>query len=281
MNTGPLIHLGFCWVFGAEDPLLALERLRACGFEGIELWPRDLRRHGPAKWAAALAATGMRCFQLCPYFNFVHGAEKQRESRAILDEFLSAAQVLACTRLRAFTGPPWGEGVVGAAAATEEQWQSSISGLCEYCDVAGPDVEICLECHAGSLMENSAGALRILREVQRPNLTVNLQLPLLGEEVATSITALGRYTTHIHIHNWAAGFGIATYTYLSAPGCDWYPLLGDLVHRQGRSLCLSVEHADHGEGPWKTAELDGPYLVELRRRVLGAGRPETNLIHTR
>jgi sugar phosphate isomerase/epimerase len=205
MNTGPLIHLGFCWVFGAEDPLLALERLRACGFEGIELWPRDLRRHGPEKWAAALTATGMQCFQLCPYFNFVHGAEKQRESGAILDEFLSAAQVLNCTRLRAFTEPPWGEGVVGAAAATEEQWQAAICGLREYCDEAGPDVEICLECHAGSLMENSAGALRVLREVQRPNLTVNLQLPLLGEEVTTSIAALGRYTTHIHIHNWATG----------------------------------------------------------------------------
>ncbi len=42
-------------------------------------------------------------------------------------------------------------------------------------------VELCLECHGGSLMEDSPSTERLLGLVDRRNLTVNLQFPLEGE----------------------------------------------------------------------------------------------------
>ena len=60
----------------------------------------------------------MRCLQLCPYFNFVSGPEELARTRRIFADCLAAAAALDCQRLRVFTGPPWGAGVVGAKDAT-------------------------------------------------------------------------------------------------------------------------------------------------------------------
>jgi len=270
MRVESKIQLGFCWCFPEATPEDGLPRLREYGFEGIELWPDALSKYGAEGWAKALRTVGLRCFQLCPYFNFMEGEPKLRETRRIFDEFLAAARVLDCTRLRAFTGPPWGNGVVGAREATEGQWRDAIHGLQEFCDLAAPErVEICLECHEGSLMEDSPSALRLIEAVGRPNLTTNLQLPLREEDWRASLEKLGRYTSHIHIHNWTGGMGVGELTYLSEGAFDWLPVVRYLVLDLGRSVCLSIEHASHGgrHDPWETARRDGPFLRELRRRV--------------
>src|SRR5882724_9649171 len=103
--TTPHIDIGFCWSFAADTPESGLPRLREAGFEGIELWPDFLTEFGAERWATALTTHGMRCFQLCPYFNFVHGPAKIAESWRILEEYRQAARVLNCHRLRVFTGP--------------------------------------------------------------------------------------------------------------------------------------------------------------------------------
>ncbi len=265
----PQIDLSFCWSFPLCPPEEGLPRLRAAGFEGIELWPNALQEWGVERWAAALKANDLRCFQLCPYFNFVQGAEKIAASRQILDEYLAAARILGCKRLRVFTGPPWGEGVVGAREATQAQWQAAIECLREFCDIAAlENVELCLECHEGSLMEDSPSTLRLLEAVKRPNLTVNLQLPLREEDWRVTLRALAPFTTHIHIHNWTQGLGKGDLTYLARGAFDWEPVLTYLLEKD-RPICLSVEHPDHGEGAWKTAEVDGPFLQALRRKLTG------------
>jgi sugar phosphate isomerase/epimerase len=261
-----MIQLGFGWCFPDVDPATGLARLRDAGFEGVELWPDALKQHGIGRWAAAVRVAGMQCFQLCPYFNFMHGPEKVAASRQMLDEYLGYARQLGCRRLRVFTGPPWGEGVVGARQATEAQWQTASAELQRFCDVAGKEgVELCLECHEGSLMEESVSALRLLRAVNRPNLTTNLQLLLLNEDWQTSVRNLAPYTTHIHIHNWTkpvTKFEGAELTFLDAGIFDWRPVLRQLP----RDLCLSVEHASHGgqHDPWETARRDGAFLQALR-----------------
>ena len=266
------LNISFCWPLAEQTaPEEGLPRLRESGFEGIELWPTTLETFGVYRWAAALAASGMRCFQLCPYFDFVHGPELVEKSRKDLLACLDAAEILKCGRLRVFTGPPWGEGVVGASDATEEQWGAAIEGLREFCDLAAQrGVELCLECHEGSLMENSPATLRILNAVARPNLTVNLQIPFPHEDWRISLEQLAPYTTHIHIHNWTDRPGLGELTYLSEGAFDWVPVLERIqMDRPGSSLCLSVEHADHGgrHDPWETARRDGPYLCSLQDRM--------------
>jgi len=267
------IQISVCWAFPADSPETSLPRLRAHGFEGVELWPDPLKKFGVERWGAALAATGLQCWQLCPYFDFVHGPGKIAASRKLLAEYLEYAGKLGCRRLRVFTGPPWGEGVVGAREASEAQWQAAIAELRSFCDLAGKQgVELCLECHEGSLMEDSVSALRLLGAVDRPNLTTNLQLPLVGEDWQASLRNLGPYTTHIHLHNWAremADVSRAELTFLDAGIFDWRPVVGHIVHDCGRSLCLSIEHIGHHD-PWEVARRDGPYLQQLRAAVLGS-----------
>lgn len=243
-----------------------LPQLAACGFDGVELWPDPLHEWGATHWAAALQRHHLSCLQLCPYFNFMGGQESLQRSRTILQEFLSAAHLLDCHKLRVFTGPPWGDWVVGAHDATPRQWTDAIAGLQEFCDQAAPQgVELCLECHGGSLMEDGPSALRLIDGVDRPNLTVNLQLPLYEESWQDSLRALDAYTTHIHIHNWTGPIGEGHLTFLEDGTFDWGPVVRHLV-RLGRPLCLAVEHPDHNgrDDAWETARRDGAYLNRLR-----------------
>jgi sugar phosphate isomerase/epimerase len=268
--TTPTIDLSICWGFGETTPEEGLPRLREYGFEGIELWPDLLGKFGTERWAAALRATGLTCFQLCPYFNFMEGEPKIEASRRMLEEFLQAAKAVGCRRLRVFTGPPWGQGVVGAHEATEQQWQDAILGLQEFCDrSAQQGVELCLECHEGSLMEDSPNALRLIRAVGRPNLTANLQLPLRNEDWQTSLQQMAPHTAHIHIHNWTQGLGAGDLTFLGEGAFDWLPVVRHIAVGCGRRLCLSAEHINHGgrHDPWETARRDGPALRALRERV--------------
>jgi len=267
----PGIDVAFCWIFQDTPPEEGLQRLNSFGFEGIELWPDALKQHGVEAWKKALAVTGMRCFQLCPYFNFMGGDASMTVSRLMFAEYLQLAERLDCRRLRVFTGPPWGEGVVGGSEATPRQWQDAITGLQEFCDQAlSSGVELCLECHEGSLMENGPSALRLIHAVNRPNLTVNLQLPLLNENWEQSLNLLEHYTTHIHINNWPQKIGEPVITWLSEGVFDWSPVIHRLCVEKGRRVCLSVEHGDHygRHDAWETARKDGPYLQALKKSVL-------------
>ena len=258
-----------CWAFGETTPEEGLPRLADHGIEAIELWPGELRRFGTQRWRRALDRSGLRCVQLCPYFDFVHGPVGVEMGRSVLSEFLAVAAELDCRRLRTFTGPPWGSFRVGAAATTDEQWTTTVSGLIEFADLAAShNVELCLECHHDSLIEDVPGVQRLLRAVGRNNLTVNLQLPLARGTWEEAVDGLAPYTTHLHMHNWLGGFNVGGLTYLRDGVIDWESILRRLV-ALGRRPCLSLEHLSHDgiHDPWETIRRDGPWLHALRDRL--------------
>lgn len=263
------IDIGLCLV-GAVEPASAARAVREAGLDGVELWPAALSQGGAAAWRDALDAESLKCLQLCPYFDFMGGLESIRRSAHELDEYLKAAQVLGTRKLRAFTGPAWGPNTVRASSATAEQWRDTIEGLRILCDSAGDQVELCLECHEDSLIEDSESVLRVLEGVDRPNLTVNLQLPLRDEDWFVSLDRLSKFTSHAHVHNWTGRPGSSDLTWLDAGTFDWEPVVETVVVYRGRDMCLSIEHADHGRGDniWDTARRDGAYLRALRDRVL-------------
>jgi sugar phosphate isomerase/epimerase len=259
------ITLASCWTFGDLDPADGLPRLRELGAEGIEIWTRDLRRWGLDHWQAGLEANGLACAQLCPYLDVVHGPATIDMGHWVLDAMLHACERLGCRRIRVFTGPPWGRWAVGPAAADQATWDEAAAALAAYCDQVGPEIELCLECHPGSLMENAAWARRLIGRVGRPNLTVNLQLPFPGEEPLVSAALLADRCTHIHIHAYEQGWSGAN-TWL-AEGCtDWAGVLRALAGGGARELCLSLEHPDHrrGRDPWQVVARDLPWLQRLR-----------------
>jgi len=272
-----MFGIAFCypgeWV-NPDSLLPNLRRLRALGYEAVEFWDTSVQHFGVDALAAALHSAEIACAQLCPYFNFVDGPALWDESLSIADRYLSYATRLHAPLLRVFTGKPWGEGVVGPAQATPAQWTAAIDGLQRICDMAAPrGITLALECHTGSLMEDSPNTLRLLNSVARENLVVNLQLPLADghEPLAVSIQELGRYTRHMHIHNYTALVG-GILTTLADGVISYTQVIDDLL-QQGFRGYLSIEHASHGgtRDPWEIAHIEASYLHQLRATLARKG----------
>jgi sugar phosphate isomerase/epimerase len=267
----PAITVSTCWNFPDCPPEEGAPRLRDLGCEAVEIWSQELRRWGVRRWADALRANGLACAQLCPYLDVVHGPATIEMGRWVVAAMRDACAELGCARIRVFTGPPWGRWTVGPRQADAEQWREAAAALADYCDLVGRGIELCLECHEGSLMEDAASARRLIDAVDRSNLSVNLQLPFAGEAPLASAGALAKWTTHIHIHayehGWSGGLRC-----LADGTTDWEPVLRRLFADGGRDLTLSLEHLGHGDqndDPWRTAARDVPWLRELRERLRG------------
>ncbi len=274
--TQPRLTISCCWSFGDLVPEDGLPRLRDLGCEAVEIWSQDLRRWGIPRWASALRASGLACSQVCPYLDVIHGGATIEMGHYVIMAMREACAAFACHRIRVFTGPPWGRWSVGPQAADETMWGEAATGLALYADAVGEGIELCLECHAGSLMEDTASTTRLLAAVARPNLTVNLQLPFAGEVPAESALTLAPWTTHIHMHGYAAGWS-GHLVCLAEETTPWEPVLRTLLRAGGRDLTLSLEHIDHNErksDPWETVARDLPWLHALRRR-LHDGSPYT------
>lgn len=268
-----MYKIGFCYPLG-QDPVVLrddLVRLQQFGYDGVEFWEQMLRRVEIAHVADALVDANLACAQLCPYFNFVDGQELWDHSMRLAEEYLTWAEQLPGQPLiRVFTGKPWGQGVVGPAEATPAQWEAAIAGLQRICDMAAPrGIRLALECHTGSLMEDAPSALRLLQGVDRPNLGTNLQLPLADgrESVEISLRELGRFTIHMHAHNYTT-FLNGIQVPLGEGVLDYHAILTTLL-RDGFCGYVSIEHADYGgtRDPWVVAEHEGRFLQALRRRL--------------
>ncbi|MBI5092021.1 MAG: sugar phosphate isomerase/epimerase [Candidatus Hydrogenedentes bacterium] len=262
-----MFRIGLCypmsWDVGEVRGHLA--RLRKFGYEGIEFWPVSLDKMDIAELADILQDTGVACAQICPYFDFVHGQEKWDETLRIAERYVSWSLQLGKPLIRVFTGPG-----VGPAEATVEQWEAAFRGLQRVCDMAAPHgIRLALECHGGSLMADSPGALRLLAGVGRPNLGVNPQLPLKDghETIDTTIEQLGHVTWHMHTHNYTALVG-GHLLPLAEGVLDYGETLPRLMAK-GFDGYVSIEHANH-EGrrdPWEIAEIEGAYLTKLREEL--------------
>ena len=263
-----MFKIGICYPMGwnieaLREQLIALKEM---GYEGLELWAADLEKLDIARTADLFQEVGMSCAQICPYFDFVNGQEAWDKTMRIAEQYVAWSVQLGKPLVRVFTGSG-----VGPSNATEVQWDAAIRGLQSVCDMGAVEgVRFALECHGGSLMEDTPNTLRLLKGVARPNLGVNLQLPLKDghEPIDVSINELGPYTWHAHSHNYTQlikgellplGEGVLDYEdilpRLMAFGFDGY---------------ISIEHASH-EGkrdPWEIAAIEGKYLTVLRNKLL-------------
>jgi sugar phosphate isomerase/epimerase len=267
-----MFKIGFCYPteWNATEIPAAMLRLKRLGYDGVEFWEQTLRNTEIDRVADALRAADIACAQLCPYFNFVDGPALWDNSLRIAEEYIGWSVRLGTPLLRVFTGKPWGDGVVGPDDATPAQWDAAIAGLQRVCDMAAPHgVRYALECHTGSLMEDTPNTLRLLDGVNRPNLGVNLQLPLKDgqEPIDVSVNALGRYTWHMHAHNFSAYVGGVQLPL--GEGILDYPALLTRLMADGFDGYVSIEHATYGgkRDPWAIAAQEGAYLTHVREQL--------------
>ena len=257
------MKIGFCLQRDLiHDPRL-LARLDELGYDGVEVWGQAFDAIGLDGVEKTLEPYRFEVASVNPYFDFTTSDDSYQESLRIADEYIGHARHLECTRIRTFTSKM--RSIETSVAAEPAQWERGINGLREVCDRAAPyGIQAVMEVHFGDgqLYDTSDSTLRLLREVDRDNLTVNLQPPLRRETLQESAEKLGRYVTHLHAHNWEAGWG--NFRYLDEGDEDFEAFLR-IVHGHGFDGYVSIEHAV--SDPFGFAEHNVVYLRDLFTRI--------------
>lgn len=257
------MKIGFCLQRDLISNPELLARLDELGYDGVEVWAQAFDTAGLHGVARALEPYEFEVASVNPYFDFTTSEETYRDSLRIADEYIGYARHFGCTRIRTFTSRMGS--IQTSDAAEPVHWERGINGLREVCERAVPHgIQAVMEVHFGDgqLYDTSDATLRLLKEVDRENLTVNLQPPLRGETLQESAERLGPHVTHLHAHNWEGGWG--NFRYLDEGDEDFEAFLRT-VRRHGFDGYVSIEHAV--SDPFGFAEHNVAYLRDLFSRI--------------
>lgn len=255
MKTGFCLH--GAWLVERPELLQVLDEVDC---EGVEIWPAAFDTVGLEGVQKTIAKHRFAVAALNPYLDFTASEESWQESVEMARAYLDYAAALGCDRVRTFTNK------MGTFATSDEaepiHWQRAISGIGEVADAAAPlGISCVLEVHYGDgqLYDSSEATLRVLEGVGRPNVIVNLQPPLRGEDPMESAERLGPHVQHLHAHNWHGGWG--HFDYLNSGEVD-FPGFLDLLRGHGFDGWISIEHASYRD-TLEIARHEIPYLREL------------------
>lgn len=256
-----LAMMGFGWTQDVAER--CIEVAGGLGYDGIDLWKQYLDTADLGWVRDACAAQNLQIVQLSPYFDFTTSEATAADSLREASTFVGYAETLGAPYVRAYTG------VTPSAEADDAMWARCVKGLQEACDMAAASgVRLLLETHqvihsGPCLSDTSPTTIRLLELVDRPNLRVAIQTPLVGETPEDSARQLGRYTDQIQAHNWI-GATESTWgqlTFLDAGDLDFRRYL-HILREEGFDGWISIEHANHH--PWEqTAAHEISYLREL------------------
>jgi sugar phosphate isomerase/epimerase len=233
------------------------------GYDAIELWKQYLDT-ADLDWTRAMCERhGLEILQLCPYFDFSTSRETCDASRREAERFVGYARKLGAKWIRTYTlNTP-------SADATDEQWERSVDALKQICELgAVHGIAFPLETHqvlhhGPTLTDTSASTLRLLALVDRPNLHVALQTPLVGETPEESAERLGHVTVQVQAHNWtnASPTRWGDLTFLDAGDLDFANYIR-ILKSKGFDGYVSIDHPNHH--PWEeTAAHEIAYLRRL------------------
>jgi sugar phosphate isomerase/epimerase len=246
-----------------------LEALDETGCDGIELWPFAFESGELDHVKEVVAAHTFEIAALCPYTDFTTSDETWQKSVEMAEDYLEYAEALDCKRIRTYTSKPR-SAFTNSDDAKPIHWERAIKGLQTVADMAAEKGVLCyLEVTGsfGQLYDTSKTTIRILEEVRRDNVIVNLQPPLRGEDPYESARLLGPYVQHLHIHNWIGEFGY--FTHLDSGDIDVSGFL-DILRERGFDGYMSLEHAyssklspDGKRDPVAVVRREIPYLKKL------------------
>lgn len=246
----------FCLnVFENGEVMDSLKVLKELGYDGVEFWDNFLVQTNLDELKTKLDSLGLETAQICPYFNVAGTREELVKTYEISEKYIAWAVKLDCKRIRVFTGG------VSSSRADESTYGQGVEGLQHICDMgASHGLFFVLETHDGSLMDTGPATLRLIQDVDRPNLKINLQIPLdYGrEDIFSSAEMLGVHTIHIHAHNWVDAW--PDLTYLDSGAYDFKKFIG-IIRSKGFDGYVSIEHGNHsGKHPYEIAEHEINYL---------------------
>lgn len=256
--------MGFGWTREVAERAIAVAG--DLGYDGIEFWKQFLDT-ADLDWVRdACAARGLQIVQVCPYFDFSTSETTYEATLREAERFVAYARRLGALFVRTYTLN------VGSAQATEEQWERTVRGLRLVCDLGAPHgIVFPLETHqtihnGPCIADTSASTLRLLELVDRPNLKVALQTPLVGETPEESARQLGRHCVQVQAHNWigATEETWGQLTYLDSGEHDFAAFMRVMVE-QGFDGWISIDHPNHH--PWEVTAAHE--IAYLRRLIAG------------
>ena len=195
---------------------------------------------------------------ISPYFNFTGDKEEFEKSVKLACRFMEYAVQLDCKIIRTFVGN------VGSDEATPEQWRRCIVALQEICRTGKEaGVFFALETHPHQLMDTTRTTLRLLKEVDAPNLKVLLDVWHLfneaREDPLEALNLLFPHVVHVHVKNMRRAKNYRKIVHLEEGDMDYTPFLKSLKEK-GYKGFISVEW--FGENPWEAVRHEIRYLKD-------------------
>ena len=113
------------------------------------------------------------------------------------EQIVAAARALGAPLIRVWAGR------LPSAEAGEDYRAMIVRNAQQLAGIAG-EIDIAFEYHSGTLTDDASSALRLLEEVNRPNVGTLWQPPvdMSVEDCLTSIRTVGKYIRNIHVFSW-------------------------------------------------------------------------------
>lgn len=251
-------------VFETNKIFESIEKLSSLGYDGIEIWQQNLEKLDLKILKEFLENKNISVSQVCPYFDFTGNEQEYKKSIKLAEKFVEIANFLNCKNIRVFTGK------IGSREVNQNQWEMCVKGLRRVCEI-DKNIFFVIETHPNTLADTSYSTLKLLKDVCKENLKVNLQVPLIHEpDPLISAEILGEYVVHLHAHNWKylnPDYSWGELTYLDSGVYNFEEFIS-ILFKKGFDGYISIEHGDHlgKSNPLVVAEHEIKYLKRLIKK---------------
>jgi len=201
----------FCTSGFKDWPLeKVLEWAAPLGLDGIELWMGHIERyqeeHGPLdRLYDRLSRYGFEVAAISGYTTFSGGFSGEKDLKQeykSMNRLLDVARQLKCPLIRSFVGH------ISSRRASPEQWGQIVRDMKNVMNKADQyEVDIAVEVHYDTFIDNTESVLQLLGEVDHPRLKLvfdgaNLNVERINQMEALSL--LYPLVRHVHIksYNW-------------------------------------------------------------------------------
>jgi sugar phosphate isomerase/epimerase len=231
VRTG-LVSITFRKLAPAEIVDLVVE----AGLKGIE-WGGDIHvPHGNLDVARQVGTmTRDAGLQVSSYGSYYHAAASEGDGLSF-EKVLTTAKELQAPLIRVWAGS---RGSVEADSSYRQAVAADLRRAGEESARAG--MVLALECHGKTLTDTIDSSLRLIGEVNHPNVKLYWQ-PTLGSEAAQGLADLKRslpYLTHVHMFHWKPGITLDRRP-LAEGEAVWRQYL-ELVRTTGRDHWVLLE----------------------------------------
>ena len=231
-----MFYSGLCSItFRKLTPQQVVDLSAQAGIDGIE-WGGDVHApHGEVKTADEVRRitedAGIKVSSYGSYYRVVKSKDEGIEFASVLD----SAIALGAPIIRVWAG---GLGSADADQAYRDAVAEETRAICDMAAAEG--IQIATEFHAGTLTDTNESALRLLKDVDHPNLTTYWQ-PVVFESMEWRLDGLRSvlpWLTYLHVFQWEGVGKDRKRLELSEGESDWIQYMKLAAEKEGDRYCL-------------------------------------------